>query len=420
MHFSNLAAVFKALERNKTLLEHIQVHNPPKFLTERISSIRASVESHIDALKLIESIQGCWSQTDDLIGRTLEAEVDCEFELCKETFVKAFQEEAESSIRLESLHTMQLEATARIFSKKLQQVMKAIRDLRELYPVLSFVSDAELLDLAKSFTHPETLNRYLPKLILGINTVDVDDGMIVTVRGCNNDIIPLVNPVYIDQYAHIGELILQLRLDIQKSLANCAKFPDSCSETPIQLARLHTEADSGFAVKVGPFDLPYEFNYVPITDYVETERSRRFFVTAVAAMKQGLGVCLFGPAGTGKTETVKALGVKIGVPVYVYCCDETFEYRSFERIMTGIESIGGWLCLDEFNRLDQGTMSSVSDLIHAKMTGKSTGIRKHHLVASWLVTHFPSHRHLHDDQSVIHGKEKSSCKCCRSVSAIFL
>lgn len=41
-----------------------------------------------------------------------------------------------------------------------------------------------------------------------------------------------------------------------------------------------------------------------------------------------MGGSPFGPAGTGKTESVKALGHKIGRFVLVFNCDETFDFQA--------------------------------------------------------------------------------------------
>jgi dynein heavy chain 1 len=77
----------------------------------------------------------------------------------------------------------------------------------------------------------------------------------------------------------------------------------------------------------------------------------------------------FGPAGTGKTESVKALGVAFGLPVFVFCCDENFNLAAMARIFSGLCELGAWGCFDEFNRLDPGSLSAVSAQITAIQHG---------------------------------------------------
>lgn len=69
-------------------------------------------------------------------------------------------------------------------------------------------------------------------------------------------------------------------------------------------------------------------------------------------MYMGLGGNPYGPAGTGKTESVKALAALMGRQVLVFNCDEGIDVTSMGRIFTGIVECGAWGCFDEFNRLD--------------------------------------------------------------------
>lgn len=44
-----------------------------------------------------------------------------------------------------------------------------------------------------------------------------------------------------------------------------------------------------------------------------------------------------GPAGTGKTETIKYLGNLLGQLVLVVNCDDTFESFTVKRLLNGIK-----------------------------------------------------------------------------------
>merc|ERR1712185_677579 len=89
------------------------------------------------------------------------------------------------------------------------------------------------------------------------------------------------------------------------------------------------------------FDYTYEYQgntpklvHTPLTD--------KCYLTLTQAMHMGYGGNPYGPAGTGKTESVKALGGAFGRQVLVFNCDEGIDSKSMGRIFTGLVKCGAW------------------------------------------------------------------------------
>ena len=128
-------------------------------------------------------------------------------------------------------------------------------------------------------------------------------------------------------------------------------------------------------IRMANADLAYGFEYLGVPErLVRTPLTDRCFLTCTQAMAQRLGGSPYGPAGTGKTESVKALGVQLGRFTLVFNCDDTFDFQAMGRIFLGICQVGAWGCFDEFNRLEERILSAVSQQVQNIQQGLKKGV----------------------------------------------
>ena len=105
----------------------------------------------------------------------------------------------------------------------------------------------------------------------------------------------------------------------------------------------------------------YGFEYVGIGErLVQTPLTDKAYLTLTQALHFRMRGSPFGPAGTGKTENVKALGAQLGRFVLVFNCEEKFDINAMGRLFCGLCQVGAWGCFDEHLERRQHMCVSVS------------------------------------------------------------
>ena len=165
----------------------------------------------------------------------------------------------------------------------------------------------------------------------------------------------------------LNNLILQGNYHISildRILADSNNIKESSFVWQSQL-RCYLEKESqDFQFKLLHSSLKYNFAYLGNSSrLVITPTTEKITITAVQAMNQGVGICLEGEPGSGRTETIKDLASTLGNYTVVFNSSENADYRVFAGFFSGLVGTGCWGILQDLNKVHSEVLSTLGSLI---------------------------------------------------------
>ncbi|KAL8431248.1 hypothetical protein ACSSS7_005396 [Eimeria intestinalis] len=359
-------------------------------MTEKIRKWEKSLNIIREVLDAWLQVQRKWMYLDGIFTESIDIRLQLpeeakKFEAINRRFLSMMRQISENPNVLSAFCLENRLGEMKGLAAELDSCQRSLSDYldakRVMYPRFYFISDDELLSVLGSSGH-EAVQPLMLKLfdnckLLQVNTSGQVSGM-ESEEGENYHFVEGVVPEgpAEEWMTAVDEAMKASLYGITKDgvfLYGC-KPSSSNFDWESQLRFYWDAAIGDVEVRQCNGKFRYGYEYQGLNGHlVITPLTDRCIMTLTTALTFFLGGAPAGPAGTGKTETVKDLAKSLAIRCVVQNCGEGLDYKAMGTIFSGLVQTGFWGCFDEFNRINPEVLSVVSAQIKAIQTSLQNG-----------------------------------------------